>query len=36
MDLTQFNFSILKKFDRTLEKKLERAVQKAAQIEEEL
>ena len=36
MDLTQFNFSILKKFDRTLEKNLERAVQKAAQIEEEL
>ena len=36
MDLTQFNFSILKKFDRTLEKNLELAVQKAAQIEEEL
>lgn len=36
MDLMQFNFSILKKFDRTLEKNLERAVQKAAQIEEEL
>ncbi|MEG2444822.1 MAG: hypothetical protein RSA22_08810 [Acinetobacter sp.] len=36
MDLTQFNFSILTKFDRKFGENLERAVQKAAQIEEEL
>jgi len=36
MDLTQFNISILKKFDRTLENNLERAVQNAAQIEENI
>lgn len=36
MDLTQFNFSILTKFDRKFGENLERAVQKATQIEEEL
>lgn len=36
MDLTQFNISILKKFDRTLENNLVRAVQNAAQIEENI
>jgi len=36
VDLTKFNYSILKKFDRKFGKNLERAVQKATQIEEEL
>lgn len=36
MDLTQFNFSILTKFDRTIGKNLEQVVKKASQIEEEL
>ena len=36
MDLTQFNFSILKKFDRTLESNIERLVKNADSIEEDL
>ncbi len=36
MDLTQFNYSILNKFDRQLEENLEKLVKKASQIEEEL
>lgn len=36
MDLTQFNYSILTKFDRKFGENLEQAVQKVAQIEEEL
>lgn len=36
MDLTTFNSSILKKFDRTLENNIEQLVNKAHQIEEEL
>ena len=36
MDLTQFNISVLKKFDRKFGENLEHTVQKAAQIEEEL
>lgn len=36
VDLTQFNFSILTKFNRKFGERLERAVQKATQIEEEL
>ena len=36
MDLTQFNFSILKKFDRTLESNIERLVKNVASIEEDL
>ena len=36
VDLTQFNFSILTKFNRKFGENLERAVQKATQIEEEL
>ena len=36
MDLTQFNFSILTKFDRKLGNNLEQVVKKASQIEKEL
>ncbi|MCL6241836.1 hypothetical protein [Acinetobacter amyesii] len=36
MDLTQFNFSILKKFDQTLESNIERLVKNADSIEEDL
>jgi len=36
MDLTPFNFSILKKFDRTLESNIERLVKNADCIEEDL
>lgn len=36
MDLTQFNFSIMNKFDRKFGGNLERAVQNAAQIEEDI
>lgn len=36
MDLTQFNFQILMKFDRNMGKNLEQAVKKASQIEDEL
>lgn len=36
MDLTQFNYSILNKFDRQLEGNLEQLVKKASQINEEL
>ena len=36
MDLTQFNFSILKKFDRTLESNIERLVKNADSIQEDL
>ncbi|WP_313484132.1 hypothetical protein [Acinetobacter variabilis] len=36
MNLTQFHFSILKKFDRKFGENLERAVQNAAQIEEDI
>lgn len=36
MDLTQFNFSILKKFDRTLENNIEQLVKNAEQIEEDI
>lgn len=36
MDLTQFNYSILNKFDRQLEENLEQVVKKARQIEDEL
>ena len=36
MDLTQFNYSILNKFDRQFEGNLEQLVKKASQIEEEL
>lgn len=36
MDLTQFNFSILTKFDRKLGNDLEQVVKKASQIEKEM
>ena len=36
MDLTQFNFQILMKFDRNMGKNLEQAVKKASQIEKEM
>lgn len=36
MDLTQFYFSILTKFDRKFGENLERMIQKSTQIEEEL
>ncbi|MFH7765051.1 hypothetical protein [Acinetobacter sp. BSP-28] len=36
MDLTQFNVSVLKKFDRTLENNIEQLVNKAHQIEEDI
>ena len=36
MDLTQFNYSVLNKFDRQFEGNLEQLVKKASQIEEEL
>lgn len=36
MNLTQFNISILRKFDRTLESNIERLVKNADSIEEDL